>query len=167
MLGRCRQAARGAQRILMVGMLTTIATLMFAGSAAAEGNFVIGDGNASAGTNVTFWGAKWRKDNSLSGGLAPASFKGFADTSGTPPACGETWTSHPGDSSEPPAGPLPELIEVIVASQITKSGRTISGDTKEVVLVQTEPGYAPDPGHPGTGTVIARICHTGGGGGPG
>jgi hypothetical protein len=26
-----------------------------------------------------------------------------------------------------------------------------------MVVVKTEPGYAPDPGHPGTGTVIAKI----------
>ena len=128
MLGRCRQAARGAQRILMVGMLTTIATLMFAGSAAAEGNFVIGDGNASVGTNVTFWGAKWRKDNSLSGGLAPASFKGFADNpSSKPPACGGTWTTSPGNSSSP-VDSLPAYMGTAVSTSITKNGSTISGN---------------------------------------
>jgi hypothetical protein len=25
-------------------------------------------------------------------------------------------------------------------------------------LMKTDPGSAPDPGHPGTGTVVARIC---------
>jgi hypothetical protein len=35
---------------------------------------VIGDGNAAMFSQVTFWGAQWWMDNSLSGGLAPASF---------------------------------------------------------------------------------------------
>lgn len=26
------------------------------------------------------------------------------------------------------------------------------------VVVKTNPGYAANPGHPGTGTVIAQIC---------
>jgi hypothetical protein len=54
-------------------------------------------------------------------------------------------------------------MEVIVSTSVTKSGATISGDVHEVVLVQTEPGYAPDPGHAGTGTVIAKVCGGGGG----
>jgi hypothetical protein len=146
----------------MLGMLATMAALIFAASAVADGSFVIGDSHAAVGDSVTFWGAQWWKANSLSGGLAPASFKGFADTAGTPPACGEKWTSLPGNSSGPPPGPLPEYIDVIVSSQITKSGRTISGDTKEVVLVKTEPGYAPDPGHAGVGTVVEKVCPGGG-----
>lgn len=158
MLLGSRRAARGVWRTLMFGMLATVATLTFAGSAMADGVFVIGDGNAAVGTSVTFWGAKWSSANSLSGGSAPASFKGFADTPGAPPACGETWSSLPGNSSEPPPGPLPELVRVIVSSQITKSGPTISGDTREVVVVKTEPGYAPDPGHAGVGTVVEKLC---------
>jgi hypothetical protein len=142
----------------MLGMLATMAAPIFAGSAVADGNFVIGDGNAAVGTSVTFWGAQWWNANSLSGGVAPASFKGFAETPGTLPACGETWSSLPGNSLGPPLGPLPEFIDVIVASRIEKSGRTISGDTKEVVVVKTEPGYAPDPGHAGVGTVVEKVC---------
>jgi len=142
----------------MLGVFATMGALIFAGSAVADGSFVIGDGNAAVGTSVTFWGAQWWKANSLSGGLAPASFKGFADTLGSPPACGETWSSRPGNSSGPPPGPLPEHIEVIVSSHVTKSGPTISGDTEEVVLVKTKPGYAPDPGHAGVGTVVAKVC---------
>jgi hypothetical protein len=34
----------------------------------------------------------------------------------------------------------------------------ISGNAPGVALVQTDPGYAPDPGHPGTGTVVAILC---------
>jgi hypothetical protein len=99
----------------------------------------------------------------LSGGLALAAFKGFADTAGAPPECGETWSTRPGNSSDPPAGPLPLFLDVIVAGHVTKAGPTISGDTQEVVVVETELGYAPDPGHAGTGTVVETLCPGGGG----
>ena len=123
-----------------------------------QGSFVIGDGNAVVGNRVTFWGAQWAKLNSLSGGPAPASFKGFASsTSPNPPNCGGTWTSNPGNSSGPPSS-VPSYITVIVASSITKSGPTISGNIPEMVIVQTDPGYGPNPGHAGTGTVVAVFC---------
>jgi hypothetical protein len=159
-----RRPRRALRSALSAGLLALSATLLLAQAAFADGSFVIGDGNAAIGESVTFWGAQWHKDNSLSGGPAPASFKGFADSAGSPPACGEAWTTRPGNSSAPPEGPLPELIEVIVSSEVTKSGPTISGNTKEVVLVATEPGYAPDPGHAGTGTVLAVVCGGSGGG---
>lgn len=124
---------------------------------AKGGNFVIGDGNAAAGTPVTFWGAKWWKLNSLSGGSGPAAFKGFEDSPATA-ACGTSWTTDPGNSTPPPAGPLPEYMAVIVSSKIGQTGSAISGDTVHEVVVKTNPGYAPNPGHPGTGTVIAQIC---------
>jgi len=55
------------------------------------GMFVVGDLTvgpiaSSAGTSVTFWGAQWWKLNSLSGGAAPAAFKGFEDTPPSPHA---------------------------------------------------------------------------------
>jgi hypothetical protein len=159
-----RRTLRGA---LVAGTLVAFATLGIASTAAAQGDFVIGDQNAAVGSAVTFWGAQWWKDNGLSGGSAPASFKGFANSLQAPPACGVPWTSDPGNSSEPPAGPLPGLIEVIVSSNITKSGRAITGDAAEVVLVATNPGYEGNPGHPGTGTVVGVLCRAGGnGGGP-
>jgi hypothetical protein len=126
----------------------------------AGGAFVIGDGNAAIATPVTFWGAQWWKLNSPSGGTAPASFKGFANTPSTPPACGTGWSTGPGNSSGPPPAPLPEYIAVIVASHVAQSGSQISGDTLEVVVVKTDPGYAPNPGHAGTGTVVAVVCHS-------
>jgi hypothetical protein len=49
---------------------------------------------------------------------------------------------------------------VIVSSSITKAGPTISGNTPEVVVIKTNPGYAPDPGHAGTGSVVTEICHS-------
>ncbi len=124
---------------------------------AGGGNFVIGNNNAAVGTSVTFWGAQWWKLNSLTGGAAPASFKGFEKSPSTV-TCGTSWTSSTGNSPPPPAGPLPTFMAVIVASSISRSGSTISGNTVHVVIVQTNPGYAPNPGHAGTGTVVAQIC---------
>lgn len=152
------QAGRYARRILALGALATMAALTIAVPASADGSFVIGDRNAAIGTSVTFWGAQWSDANSLSGGLAPAAFKGFAGTPGTPPSCGTSWSTRPGNSSGPPLAPLPGFIDVIVASDITKSGSTISGNTLEVVVVKTDFGYAPDPGHAGTGTVVEIVC---------
>ena len=121
------------------------------------GNFVIGDQNAAIGTAVTFWGAQWSKLNSLSGGAAPAAFKGF-ETTPSVAACGTNWTTGTGNSPPPPAPPLASLMAVIVSSSINKSGPTIAGDTAHIVLVQTGPGYDANPGHAGTGTVVARLC---------
>lgn len=123
----------------------------------AAGGFVIGDGNSALGTDVTFWGARWSRLNTLSGGSAPAAFKGFEDT---PPAatCGTSWSTDPGNSTPPPDGPLPAFMAVIVSSSISKSGSTISGNTVHVVVVRTNPGYEPNPGHEGTGTVVAQVC---------
>jgi len=124
------------------------------------GSFVIGDLDAVVGNHVTFWGAQWWKLNHLSGGSAPASFKGFANSPDpNPPACGGTWQSGPGNSSGPPES-VPADITVIVSSLITKSGPIISGDVPEMVIVHTDPGYSPNPGHEGTGTVTAVVCQS-------
>ena len=121
-------------------------------------SFVIGDLDAVVGNHVTFWGAQWWKLNHLSGGSAPASFKGFANcTNPNPPACGGAWQSDPGNSSKPPES-VPADITVIVSSLITKSGPIISGDVPKMVIVHTDPGYSPNPGHEGTGTVTAVVC---------
>jgi hypothetical protein len=124
---------------------------------AQGGNFVIGDRNATTGNAVTFWGARWWKLNTLSGSTAPASFKGFEDQPPRP-GCGQNWTTGPGNATPPPPGPLPGYMAIIVSSTITQSGSVISGNTPGMVVVKTSPDYAPDPGHPGTGTVIAKIC---------
>jgi Big-like domain-containing protein len=125
---------------------------------ATGGSFTIGDLTAHAnGNSVNFWGAKWAKNNSLSGGAAPNAFKGF-ENSVPAPACGGTWTTDPGNSSDPPAGALPSYMGVIVSSSISKLGPNISGDVKQIIVVTTDPGYADNPGHPGTGTVVATFC---------
>ncbi|HEX7955854.1 MAG TPA: hypothetical protein VF508_02870, partial [Pyrinomonadaceae bacterium] len=122
----------------------------------AAGSFVVGDLSATAGQRVTFWGAQWWKANALSGGPAPSSFKGFADVF-VPAACGGTWTAGPGNSSGPPRR-LPSYMAVPVSGSVTKSGATLSGRASRVVIVKTDPGYDADPGHAGTGTVVAVLC---------
>jgi Bacterial Ig-like domain (group 3) len=128
-------------------------------TALASGSFVIGDQNASVGNRVTFWGAQWWKLNSLSGGPAPAAFKGFAShVPNNPPRCNDHWTTQPGASSNPPAT-VPQYMAVIASSSITQSGSTIAGDTTDVVVVKTNAGYGPNPGNAGTGTVVAaEVC---------
>src|SRR5262249_60997078 len=125
-----------------------------------HGSFVLGDQTAVVGPNdVTFWSATWSSQNVLSGGSAPESFKGFASAGSTnAPVCGDTWTSRPGHSSGPPAT-LPSFMGVVVSTTVNKSGSTLSGNVPVIVVVQTNPGYAPDPAHPGTGTVIAVYCN--------
>ncbi len=121
------------------------------------GSFVIGDKNAATGSSVTFWGAQWAKNNPTSGGSAPRSFKGFAEDPSTP-SCGVAWTTDPGNSTPPPDGPLPTYMAVIVTSSVGKDGSEISGNTVHIVVVKTNPGYASNPGHAGTGTVVAVVC---------
>lgn len=101
---------------------------------------------------MTFWGAQWDKHNTLTGGAAPASFKGFEDSAPTPTA-GTHWTTSPGNSSSPPAT-IPSFMGVIVSSSISKSGPRIAGNTVHIVVVRTDPGYQPNPGHAGTGTIV-------------
>jgi hypothetical protein len=128
------------------------------GTFLAHGAFVIADRAAVLNGHVEFWGAQWAKNNHPSGGVAPNAFKGFAGiTSTTLPACGETWTARPGNS-KPPAGPLPTDMVIIVSSKVTHKGSTISGNIQHLVVVNVNPGYAPNPGHAGTGRVEGVVC---------
>jgi large repetitive protein len=121
----------------------------------ARGAFLIGDRRSAA---VTFWGDQWSSVNLLSRGSPPSSFKGFADTLGsTPPACGDTWSTGPGNSSSP-VSTLPAYMGTLVTSSAQKAGSTISGIVVSIVVVETGAGYAADPGHAGTGTVVATYC---------
>jgi hypothetical protein len=47
---------------------------------------------------------------------------------------------------------------VIATSSTTQSGRQISGNTPHIVVVRTNPGYDGNPGHAGTGRVVAQYC---------
>jgi len=105
---------------------------------------------------VYFWGSQWSKNNPMSGGSGPNAFKGFEDGT-SQPTCGGLWTSRPGNSSNPPST-IPQYVAVIVSSSIQKNGSVISGDIKKIIIVQTNPGYGPNPGHAGTGQVVAILC---------
>jgi hypothetical protein len=144
--------------VTATGSTATGATIVYA-FAPGGGAFVVGDKTASG--KVTFWGAQWAKANALSRASAPKDFKGFAGTVTPPTQCGATWTTRPGNSTPPPDGPLPKYMAVVVASSIAKSGPSIAGDVKKIVIVQTDGGYASDPGHAGTGVVVGTpICAT-------
>ena len=117
-----------------------------------RGAFVIGDRSASG--NVTFWSPQWWKKNSLSGGPAPASFKGFAADPRTP-ACHATWTS--GWDDDAPGGHLPDYMAVVVTSSVTKSGSKITGNTVHMVIVRTSSGHRHDDDRDGTGTVVGSV----------
>lgn len=124
------------------------------------GTFVIGDGNAILNGEADFWGSQWWKDNTWSGGVNPgvASLKGYLDAVDLPGNCGGSWSTRPGNSSKPPSS-IPPYMAVVVSSTITKNGSTIAGDVVAEVIVKTDPGYGPNPGHDGTGTIVAIRCH--------
>ncbi len=53
------------------------------------------------------------------------------------------------------AGTYPNPVAARFAG---KTGSTISGNVARIVIVKTAPGYDSDPGHAGTGTVVAVWC---------
>jgi len=134
------------------------ATILFA--FLDSGSFALGDLSAAEGSSVAFWSSEWSGANALTGGVAPTSFKGFVNGLATnPPACGGVWTTqNGGNSTDPPDGPLPAYMGVVVTTSVTKAGPITSGNVARIVVVQTAAGYGPSPGHPGTGTVIATYC---------
>ncbi len=120
--------------------------------------FVIGDVEAHAVNDiVNFWGSQWWKNNTMSGGSSSgvASFKGYADSSTN--VCGGTWTSLPGNSSNPPET-IPDDVLIIVTSKVIKNGNAISGDIKQMVTVHHDGVYQDNPGHHGGGKVINVVC---------
>jgi hypothetical protein len=132
----------------------------------SRGAFVLGDttvATATSNTPVTWWSDTWWVQNAVSGGIAPDSFKGFAARVTTLPTttpanvCGAEFLTRAGNSP-PPTAEVPEYMGVIVASTVTKTGANINGVWGEIVVVKTDRGYAPDAGHPGTGTIVARFC---------
>jgi hypothetical protein len=141
----------------VIGTLTSnLVTVTWVAFAPGGGAFVISDLRDINGQPVYWWGAQWWKNDHLSSGLAPASFKGF-ENGNRSPWCGQTWTTRAGNSSKPPRT-VSTYMAVIVAGHIVKRGPVISGDIVHIVLVRTNLGYGPNPGHPGTGTIVATLC---------
>jgi len=99
----------------------------------SRGAFVLGDLTAAAATpttSVTWWAEDWARVDQLSGGRAPASFKGFAATvnlpTSTPPgSCGSSWSTTPANSP-PPTADVPSYMGVLVAGAVRKSGSSIA-----------------------------------------
>ncbi len=131
----------------------------------SRGAFDLGDVTAAPpypSPTVTWWGDTWSQQNVLTGGGASAAFKGFLGTVTLPtptPAniCTSPWTTT-GGNSPPPTSGVPSYMGVVVTSKVNKSGSTLSGTYTHIVVVQTNPGYAPSPGSPGTGTILGRFC---------
>jgi hypothetical protein len=128
------------------------------------GDFVLGDQSVAAAgptTTLTWWSSDWSAVNVLSGGVAPTSMKGFANTvtPSAPPACGGTWKTTSGNSP-PPVGIefIPSYMGVLVSPLVTKTGATLSSAVPKIVVIKTNPGYSPNPGHKGTGTYVATYC---------
>ena len=138
---------------------TAQATVTATPPSVATAAFVIGDISAGAptiGNHVNFWGSKWSKNNALSGGTAPASMMGYANNVPNL-ACGQAYTTRSGNSSMPPPSVI-GTIEIIVSSEVTKSGPVISGDIAHLVIVHVTPGYGPAPGHHGWGHIVEIVC---------
>jgi hypothetical protein len=132
----------------------------------SRGAFALGDTTAAPpypSPTVTWWANNWSQLNVLSGGAtAPPAFKGFLGTVTLPtktPAnvCSSPWTTT-GGNSPPPTSGVPSYMGIVVTSNVNKSGSTVSGTYAHIVVVHVNPGYAPNPGSPGTGTVLGKFC---------
>ena len=60
-----------------------------------------------------------------------------------------------GSNSSPPVESILNYMGRAVSTSITKNGNTITGAITKIVVVATAHGYRSDPGHAGTGTIIA------------
>lgn len=123
------------------------------------GTFVVGNlsaGGPTVGTSVEFFGGTWSKANALSGGPAPATFKGF-EAAPAPLGCGGGWTASPGDSAPAPVS-VPTYTLMIVSGTITRSGSVVAGGTLHLVVVKVDPGYSNNPDHADTGTIFSVVC---------
>ncbi|HEV7807508.1 MAG TPA: hypothetical protein VGO80_16935 [Solirubrobacteraceae bacterium] len=132
--------------------------LVYAFASSDGATFAVGDAAATPGAPVTFWGSRWSRQNALrSGAAVDASFKGFvkAQAGRASPRCGDGWTSPA--SAGPPAD-VPAFMGVVVVGAVAKSGSTVAGDVRKVVVVRTDGGYRPDPARAGTGVVVSTVC---------
>ena len=122
------------------------------------GNFVISS-KALGASPVTFWSSDWAHQNGLTNTLA---FKGYANTPANASAVNCTsarnWSTSNGGNSPVPPATVPAFMSVLVSPTVTPVGSGYSGAASKIVVVHTNAGYAPSPGHPGTGTIVAAIC---------
>jgi Big-like domain-containing protein len=130
----------------------------------SRGAFVLGNASATvAAAQTSWWSDSWSQLNDVTGGAAPASFKGFASgvnalpTTSPTTGCGASFTTAPGNSPPPTTG-VPSYMGVLVTGAVGKTGSAVNGSWSRIVVVRTSPGYAPAPGHPGSGTIVATFC---------
>lgn len=124
----------------------------------AVSGFVIGDVQPhGVGDHAYFWGSQWWKNNFMSGSVSNgvAAFKGYANERDN--YCGGTWSSRPGNSSNPPAR-IPQNVLVIVTNTVIKSGPAISGNIVKLVMVDQDGTYGSNPGHSGEGQITQIVC---------
>ena len=107
------------------------------------GAFVIGNGNSAIGTAVTFWGAQWWKLNTLSGGAELPPHRLEHRSGQQRPATGRTTSGLPGCAR------VEQDLHVRLAD-LGQHGPHRRGPDKH--------RHAPNPGHAGTGTVVAQVC---------
>jgi hypothetical protein len=142
-LGPLTIAVRFDGDTLYAASLATGPVLVYA--IPAGGTFVVGDGSATG--TVTFWSPSWSLLNTLSGGPAPASFKGFATT----PSDGG-WLASPGFDHAPTV--VPEWMAVLVANRVAKEGEPIAVTTTRMIVVHVD---TYDARVAGQGAVVATI----------
>ena len=152
-LGPTTITANFAQDAYYLASSTTHDVIIYAFP--TKGAFAISTSRSAIGSQVTYFGAQWSSANPLSSGSAPNSFKGFITAPGTPPACGGSFTTAPGNSGAPPAT-VPTYMGTIATSTVTQNGPTITGDRTQIVVIHTD-GYG-SLGNGGTGTVVAIVC---------
>jgi hypothetical protein len=113
--------------------------------------FVIWGGNADGvpvSSRRQFWGSQWAKQ--VTGGAfdGNSSFKGFAIVDGS------IWFSPPASSAPGPLS-VPDLIGVIITTEIQGRGANASGNIAghAVIRVDDPAAYEPNGGHASTGIV--------------
>ena len=123
----------------------------------SRSRFLRGGDETDTGS-VEFWGHSWSRDNVLSGGPAPDSFKGFASAIRHQSARLRRRLDEQAGQQLETAGHAATLYGRSRFQQHYQVGFDYLSDVPEIVVVTPNPGYEPDPGHPGTGTVVAEFC---------
>ena len=154
-----RWAAASFALLATTAAIAATAVPSAAGDPAPTGYFVIGDLSATANAHVTFWGAQWWKENSLSSESTRPPFKGYALT--VDHATCTFFATRTGNSTPPPDPPLQlsdeGAITVLVTDSVWQEGPVIKGRIKGFAHVVPDAGYDDNPGHEGTGLYLGSF----------
>ena len=143
------------------GPTDTQEVLVYAFPGNGRVSFVISDRMAAVGNTVTFWGAQWSREESAEQRRCRAEqLQGIRRAvRGRRRAVLRRDVDDRARQQPRAAGrPAARLHGRRRGRRCDKSGSTISGDVRRIVVVKTNPGYAPNPGHEGTGKIIAVDC---------